>query len=547
MSKQTRDIFLPDRKPSRGAGMFGGSIVLLVAFAVGASWFVYTQFRVDVPTGHIAILFKKTGLDVSNNDEVAPTEEHKGVQRKFLAEGRYFLNPYEWDWDVVALQDVGQDEVGVRVSLSGDDLPIGEYMAHVDGDGNPTTKGIVPGALNPGRYAIHPYLFRLERHKATEIPAGYVGVVTQLHGKMPENPNTVLVEPGFRGVHKEVLRESRYPINPYEQRVDLVDTRSQRFNLAEQKDMGFPTKDGFWVSLDGRIEFRVDPKRAPEVFVLYNEETTGGHRIDEEIVRKVILPNARSYCRLQGSGKLGREFISGETRAEFENSFEESMREACGPQGIEIIQALITSIEPPQKIAEPIRRREIAFQTEKQYQQQILQQSSEQKLAIEQELVKQKQALVKADQSIVKTVTDAKQKQEVAVTKAKERLGVAQFKLDAAKDEAAAIVARGKAEAQVVGFANEAEAAGWKKAVEAFQGNGGQFAQFVLYQKLAGAYRRVMINTADSPLMQVFESIAPSGTDRKGPPVVPAAVVGPGARAVPDRSETPSASAGSRE
>ena len=35
--------------------------------------------------------------------------------------------------------------------------------------------------------------------------------------------------------------------------------------------MGFPSIDGFWVSLDGVIEFRVDPKKAAEVYVTYNE------------------------------------------------------------------------------------------------------------------------------------------------------------------------------------------------------------------------------------------------------------------------------------
>jgi regulator of protease activity HflC (stomatin/prohibitin superfamily) len=191
------------------------------------------------------------------------------------------------------------------------------------------------------------------------------------------------------------------------------------------------------------------------------------------------------------------------------------MREACQPLGIEIVQALITRIRPPQKIADPVRKREIAKQQELQFQQQTLQQESEQKLAIEKALVLQKQALVKADQDVVKVTTQAMQDQEVAITKANENAAVSQLKLDASVDEAAAVEAKGKAAADVIRFDNAAEAAGWKKTVDAFSGDGQSYAQYVLYQKLAPSYRRIMVNTADSPIMKIFESFAESAADAK--------------------------------
>src|SRR5207247_2254724 len=152
---------------------------------------------------------------------------------------------------------------------------------------------------------------------------------------------------------------------------------------------------------DSIVEFRVNPEMAAKVFVLYNEETNGD-RIDEEVVRKVILPAARSFCRLQGSNNSGRDFIQGTTRTQFQETYQTTMRAKCEPLGIQILQALITKINPPEQIAKPVREREIAKQKEEQYQQQILQQKSEEKLAIEKELVKQKQALVQADQGVVR-------------------------------------------------------------------------------------------------------------------------------------------------
>ena len=71
-----------------------------------------------------------------------------------------------------------------------------------------------------------------------------------------------------------------------------------------------------------------------------------------EIVNKIILPNARSFCRLRGSNHSGREFIQGDTRAQFQEDFQEAMAKTCDSQGVEVIQALITKIRPPEKIAE---------------------------------------------------------------------------------------------------------------------------------------------------------------------------------------------------
>lgn len=519
----SNDIFLDNdeefrrRRPVRRSNKSRSWVVTVAMSSVlliAAAWFVYAQFRIDVPTGEMAILTAKSGKDIANANEVAPGPEYRGVQREFLLEGRYFKNPYYWEWEVIKQEVVDSGKIGVLISLTGDDLGYGEFLAKVDEAGNPTTKGIMPDALRPGRYAIHPGLFALEMHDPVTVPAGYRGVLTNLAGPLVDDPNVLLVPAGSRGVQDDALDEGTYYINPYVTQISLVDCRSQRFNLAQKKDMGFPSKDGFWVSLDGIIEFRVKPEKAAEVYVTYNEEENGD-AIDEEIIRKVILPNARSFCRLEGSNKLGKDFM--ETRGDFEQKFEDKMQEACDKLGIEIIQALITRLEPPQKIAEPVRARQIAVETEKQYKQEMLQQESEQKLAVEQELIKQKQALVQAEQRIVKVTTEAQQEQDVAVTKANQEKAVADVKLLAAKDEAAAVTSRGRAEAEVVRLQNEADAAGWKASVEAFSGEGGQFSRYVLYQKMAPAYRKLMINTADSPIMSIFEGFEEAAPGGKSP------------------------------
>ncbi len=114
--------------------------------------------------------------------------------------------------------------------------------------------------------------------------------------------------------------------------------------------------------------------------------------------------------------------------------------------------------------------------------------------------------MVAASQDVVVVTTEARKQQEVALIDANKRLAVAEQKLLAAKDQAAAIMAKGKADADVIQFANQAEAAGWQRAIAAFGGNGTEYARWVLFKKLAPAFRSMMVDTENTPLMDVFKT-----------------------------------------
>jgi len=514
----------PERNRTNQLSQLGlgiGTIILLLMFAIVTPFVYWTAFRISVPTGHIAVLTKKTGKDLPNEEEIAPSDKYKGVQKDPLSEGRHFRNPWNWDWEVVPQVSIPQGKIGVRIRLYGDEPSYGDVVAW-----NSHEKGIVPEVLVPGRYPINAkvvdgtqpnkpvltprlrdnFVEIIEIHNPVTVPGGYVGVVTNLSGKLPKEPNEILSEKDHRGVEPIPLSPGTYPINPYVKRICLVDCRSQRFNLASDGDMGFPSKDGFWVTLDGVIEFRVKESEAPRVFVIYNEFDNDRDmpKVDDEIIKKIVLPNARSFCRLRGSDHSGREFISGTTRKQFQEDFQRQMREQCEQEGIEIVQALITQINPPQQIAAPVRQRQIAIEQRQQYSRELVQQESEKKLAVETQTNERKQNIVEAKKKVITVVTAAEQGQEVALIEASRRLAVAEFELQAAEDLAAAIMSRGEADAKVVEFGNQAEAAGWKKSVTAYGGSGDEFARGVMLKKLAPAFRGMMVNTADSPLMDIF-------------------------------------------
>jgi len=503
------------------AGKIGSVILLGIAGLLGLLVWTFLFCRIDVPSGHIAVMTKKTGPDIGNDVELVAADkfgEFKGLQGKVLSEGRYFYNPWNWEWDVVPQVEIPEDKLGVRIRLYGDELGYGNLIAD-----STDKKGIDPEVLRPGRYPLNAIVYNagsnpllerdnyaeiVELHEPVIVPAGFKGVVTLLSAVMPEQPNSLIVEAGRRGVQQKTLDPGVYYVNPYVERINLIDCRSQRFNLDTGGELGFPSRDGFFVTLDGRIEFRVAPDRAAEVFVTYNDNDNDEGRdakIEEEIIKKIILPNARSFCRLKGSNHSGREFILGEKRLEFQQDFQKTLEETCRSQGIEIVQALITRISPPQQIALPVRERQIAVQKAEQYIKQIEQQASEKELRVEQEMVKRKEALIEVEREVVKLTTEAQKEQEVAIIGANQRKIVAQTELAAAADQAEAILARGKAEADVIQFGNEAEAAGWKQAVAAYDGDGNGYARWVLLRKMAPSFKQMMVNTADSPLMKIFE------------------------------------------
>ena len=146
------------RRQVRLSGPSLAAVLLLAIVGLSVIWTVYTSFRIDVGSGEMAVLIRKTGLDITNGDEIAPTPDHKGIQREVLAEGRHFYNPYTWSWQVDKQIEIAPGDMGIKISLTGDDLGYGDFLARVNEKGEATTKGIMPGVLNPGRYPINPSL-----------------------------------------------------------------------------------------------------------------------------------------------------------------------------------------------------------------------------------------------------------------------------------------------------------------------------------------------------------------------------------------------------
>ena len=493
---------LPASRGPSGVMVLGGLLLL----GLGLVLAVYNSCKIDVGTGQQAVLIRYEGLELEPDMELAPPPKdgrayYKGVQsggpnNGVLTEGRYFYNPYYWSWEISPQFVVPGDKIGIRIALSGDDLPAGQILA------KPGQKGILREVLKPGRYPYNPYAEAIELHDPVTIAAGFRGVVTLLAGPLPKAPNVFLVEDGERGVQSRTLEPGTYYLNPYETRVSMVDCRSRRFNLGQDAEMSFLSADGFPITLDGVVEFRVLPAKVAEMFVKYNEDANGD-AIDEEIIAKIIMPESRSLCRVGGSKLSGGQFISGDDREKFQTDLVKSLTQNCQKQGIEILAVAITSIKPPDDITQPVQQREVAKQKLAQFRREKLQQLSEARLKVEVVLAEQKKLVVEAGQEVVEKTTKAEQEQQVAVTLAEQKLKVAQTQLEATKDKASAILAKAEADADVIKFDNAAEAAGLAAQVSAFDGDGAAMARNMLLGKLAPSFRTILGNS-EGPLMDLF-------------------------------------------
>lgn len=508
---------------ARIGSLLGVALLVLIATAA----FAWLVVRVEVPSNHILVLTNKTGdvlptnlraelgdqvvlypelvrrvAEATGASEDAVRNGYKGIRFEVVAEGRHWYNPFSYGRQIVPATLIKQNEVGVLIRRFGRPLPFPKTVAT-----RPDERGPVADVLMPGRHNINPLAYEVQKFPAIAISEGHVGVVTLLSGTDPVRKNRYVVEPGEKGVQRAALPPGLEYINPYLKQIDIVDVRSQKCDMIGDDAIHFPSSDSFTITIEGTIEWAIRPDHVAEVTVAYGDK--------RDILDKIILPNVRSLARIQGSKLQAREFISGRTRAAFQDRLLSELRAECWTQGIDIKSALVRDIKPPAEIASLISQREQADQEIERYTNQVEEAKSEARLVEQQELQQQNNALGEMRTKMVTVTKQAEQKKNVAITQANQALAVGRLHLDAAEKEAAAIRSRGEAEARVVLFGYQARAEPLKSAVAAF-GDGFAYAQQFFYQKVAPAIQHIL-TTTDGPMADVFREFqSQPGTNRAG-------------------------------
>ncbi|MCB9858133.1 MAG: hypothetical protein H6818_20810 [Phycisphaerales bacterium] len=492
-----------------------GLLGLVFAF-LAVLWF---GIRVEVNTNELMVLMNKTGKTLPDElrdefgDQVvlypqlveriakitgeSPDDiqnRYKGVRYDVSKEGRYFPNPYTRKSYIMPTTLIKQNEIGVKIRKFGKPLPFPKTVAT-----EPDERGPVADVLGPGRHDINLLAYEVQRFPAVQIPPGYMGVVSLLSGETSKVQNTYVVGAGEKGVQQDCLEPGLYYINPYLKKIDIVDTRSQKYDMIGNDAIYFPSSDSFTIEIEGTIEWAIRPDRVAEVMVAYGTYGNAAHILD-----KIILPNVRSIARIQGSKLKAREFISGKTRTAFQSKLFEELKVACWKQGIDIRAALVRDIQPPAEIASLISMREQADQEIDRSTNQMEEARAEAKLVEQQERETQNSEVGDARREVVTVTKTAEQLKSVAITQANRELEVAKLRLQAAEKEAAATIARGQAEAAVILFDYKARAEPLADAVAAF-GGGMPYAQHFYLMKIAPSIQSILTNT-DGPFADIFGS-----------------------------------------
>lgn len=464
-------------------------------------WFFW---RVEPGSDQIAVLIRKTGQNLPSGQILSMDPRQKGIQLDVLPEGRYFRNPYTWGWTIHPVTDIPAGKLGVLIRLYGADLPAGKILAQEG------TKGIVAEVLRPGKYRINPYAHGVQRFDAVSIRPGHVGVVTSLIGQdvlesefPQEKRNSYLVDRGLKGVLQDVLDPGTYYLNPYVVSVVEMTLQSQRFEMSGEDAINFLTVDGFTVTVEGTLEYAI----------VRDQASLLTHKVGdmEDIVKKVVLPRARGFSRIEGSKNPAIAYIVGETRQQFQNNLEQHLRDKCEPWGVDIKSVLIRNISPPEEIAGIIRDREVAVQMARMFDRQIEQARSKAELTRQEMLARQNKEKVESETEKIRAVIRAQQEQEVRLTSAMQELEVARLENDAARFQAQAMMLGAAAEKEVIGLQNEAQAGVLRHQVSAFDSGLG-LARYTLYINLAPRIQSLLTTDQSEGLGGIFHALGPGLT-----------------------------------
>lgn len=482
--------FSPPPMPSQRAPLRGPQLsFLVVPLAVLAAllflpvWFWFF-WRIEPGPGQIAILIHKTGANLPSGQILATEAGQKGIQADVLAEGRFFRNPYTWGWQYSTITDVPAGKLGVQTRLYGEELQEGQILAPEG------YKGIVAEVLRPGKYRINPYAYSVQQFDAISIRPGFGGVTTSLTGHdvldgevPPEDRNTFLVKDQMKGVKPEILDAGTYYLNPYMVVVTEVNLQSQRFELSGEDAINFLTLDGFTVNVEGTIEYALMRDQAARLT----------HQVGdmEDILKKIVLPKARGFSRIEGSKNPAKNYIAGTTRQKFQDNLETHLMAQCEPWGVEIKSVLIRNITPPDAIASIIRDREVAVQDAVKYGQQIEQAKSEAELVKQEMLAVQNKEKVESETQRIRAVIAAEQEREVKLTRATRDREVAKLENAAAKAQAEAKILQATAEGNVIKMRYEAEAGVIADQVKAF-GTGLNLARYTFYEQIGPKIQSIL-------------------------------------------------------
>lgn len=410
----------------------------------------------NVNSGKVGILTRKIGDSAPSGQILVPRQSnYRGIIKEVVEPGIQYMHPYIYEWQIVDAVIIPAGKIGVLTGKVGKLPPPGTILVNRDSE----YQGIIREVLDPGMYYLNPYEFEVQMINAVSIPDGFVGVMIAKTGK-PAPEDQLLVGEGYRGVRKDYLKAGLYYINPYEFDIVPVDTRKQKYDLwipeyeyekmmAAKKEekmeayepMTFLSTDGFKISIDVTVIYEILPENAPYVVATLGKNL-------KDIRTKIIRPGTRSFARLEGSMLKAVEFVRGETRKSFQEKLAMALTIDGAKSKVNILNTFVRGYAIPDQLLEQIRLKEIAQKEEERIIEEQQREEEQAKLARQKALVEQQSQKIKAETVKIVAETKAQQDKEVAIIKGQQMLAVAKLAREAAEEEKLKQIALGEGEAR---------------------------------------------------------------------------------------------------
>jgi regulator of protease activity HflC (stomatin/prohibitin superfamily) len=472
-------------------------VILCVAVTEGTKW---GAMRVYVPPDKAMVVIHKFGQSLPPDAVVVPKDDnrYKGVEEEVRGPGRYFLDPVEYDTELVDLMKIpaGNPEnwewdsngqlkdpddapmVGLVTMKQGKDAPQGQQVVPVG------FKGIQQEVLTPGTYKINPYLEEVTLVPAVVVPPGSVGVVTRLIGTGGESAAIVpaaSTEPGVdtsrivtdktkRGILRDVLQPGIYYLNPKIIKTTIMPVGYDEISLDHSTDTAvhFYSQDGYEVQADFTVVWGRSPADAPDIVATIGDIS----RIEQNLIE----PAMKAACQNEGSKYSAVELIRGLTRSQFQDDLSDALSRQVTPRHVLILLALVRDIsikdtsgnDATSGLLATIQRANIEVERQLTNEQKTATASKEAELQQALKLVDVARETVAAESNVKVATTLAEGRKSAAEIDADRDLQTATIQLNVAQLDAQRVSILGQANADVQRMKNEADAKGAKMMVDAF-------------------------------------------------------------------------------
>jgi regulator of protease activity HflC (stomatin/prohibitin superfamily) len=452
---------------------------------------------VVIDVGQIGVVTCKLGNETAVagdflvEGEVGKTKA-RGVLRKPLGPGRYRINLY--GYDVAVYNDEG--DVVETITLASAGQSKSKPAAAASKAPQPSTTASRPKNQRSD-------LKLAKRAGWLRIPAGYVGVLTNL-APIPAGEGQAQAS---AGIQDNILQPGYYLVNPFAQRVDIVEVGFRELSLKTElvmqgnlikvdengepiikpggkQGINFPSRDGFPIALDFTAIWGVMPEHAPKVVRDFG---------DIEAVEKTrILPDIGNICRMEGSKHPAVELLTGKSREAFQDQVGEEFAKMLKSKNISLQVGLIRHIHIPTPIRAPLQKANIADEAKLTNDMEAVTTETEGQLekARAEVLREAKRVVVDTEKQVQELLAEGRK--EAELIRADAEVEVASVDRKAAELDAQATILLGSAQASVDRLMREAESSKFKLAIDAF-GSSEAYNQYIFAKNLPEDLRLTMM------------------------------------------------------